>query len=272
MRSGRPLACLAAVQLLLGGCSGAPSTSDPTRPFAALPTPDAAGPQEVWVFDPNQQTKTSIWYLEVGGEPLTVTLTTDAAASHFSATATSDDGAMQRHRRGHLGRRHRRARFPARHRQHVAMGPRARGRGRDDGTRQLPRQRRHRARERRSVRRARHRLERLLLLARYRAAGLRPLRRRPLGAPPARPLDSGAIVGRFKVYADDATGVAAEEVEYDVDVQHWDGHALTFVRSSPSWTQTFVASVDGRTLAGSMSSSMSATPVWLGGTRVELLA
>jgi dienelactone hydrolase len=67
-------------------------------------------------------------------------------------------------------------------------------------------------------------------------------------------------------------GVAAEEPEYDVAVQQWDGRALRFTRTSSNWSQAFRGSVDGRTLIGTMlDSSDPTTSVPFSGTRAEVL-
>jgi hypothetical protein len=72
---------------------------------------------------------------------------------------------------------------------------------------------------------------------------------------------SGALLGRFKVYASTSTtdaegnvtrlGSQDEELEFDVDVLRWDGRTLVFLRRGQGWTQTFTATAQGRTLTGS---------------------
>jgi dienelactone hydrolase len=82
----------------------------------------------------------------------------------------------------------------------------------------------------------------------------------------------GMPFGRFKVYASESEGSAAEEVEYDVTVQTWDGKNLQFTRTNPSWVQNYSLTVNGRQLVGSMTQpgddSMTLTVT---GVREELL-
>jgi dienelactone hydrolase len=267
MRSGRPLAYLAT--MLLAGCVGSPGSS-PIRPLGSLPAPAPAGPQEVWATDGAQQTMISRWYVELAGEPLTLSLMADAAGMKVQGTITTDDGATDMidqvtwepatgvldfrrvstrgwqwvHARAVEGVLTGRASYSesddapppdvAAYATHI-IGWNDYYFSRDIVPRVFDVQV--------DGRQARLRLDR--------DAG-------------------GAIIGRFKVYADDASGIAAEEVEYDVDVQAWDGHELRFVRSSPSWTQSFSATVDGQTLLGSMQSSAVDGPVVFEGTRAEL--
>lgn len=82
---------------------------------------------------------------------------------------------------------------------------------------------------------------------------------------------SGVIVGRFKVYADDDVGDAAEEVEYDVEVQRWDGHLLHFTRSASFWTQTFTGIAEGRTVSGTMLQTNDPVAYGFSGARAALL-
>jgi dienelactone hydrolase len=271
MSSGRPLACLAAVATL-AGCVGSSPRSQPLRPLASLPAADPAGPQDLWQVDPAQQTMSSLWYLDVGGEPLTVALSAGLDGAHASGTVTGDDGSVAvadqvtwdaatgvldfrravdasswqwMHARAVEGVVTGRASYassePAPPTDVAAYGAHVVGWNDRYFARDI--------------------VPRVFDLT---VDGKRARLRLDRDA-------GGALVGRFKVYADDVSGIAAEEVEYDVDVQTWDGRNLTFVRSSPSWTQTFVATVDGRTLAGSMSSTMSDAPASVEGTRVELV-
>ena len=93
MRTGLPLACLATAALL-GACTGSPSgSSTPTRPLAAVPAPPEAGPQDVWAVDGEQQTMLSRWYVELAGEPMTLTLMADANGAHITGSVTTDSGA-----------------------------------------------------------------------------------------------------------------------------------------------------------------------------------
>ena len=270
MRTGQPLACLAAA-LVCNACVGGSSSSKPTRPLATLRAADPAGPQELWTANPDQQTMTSRWYLQIGGEPLAVTLTGQAGAP-LAGSAVGDDGSSSVidqvtwdaptgvldfrrviggatwqwvHARAVEGVVTGRASWvstddgpPA---DVAAYGAHVVGWNETYFSRDI--------------------VPRVFDLAvDGRSARLR--------------LDrdaSGAIAGRFKVYADDTDGVAAEEVEYDVTVSKWDGRELAFVRAAASWTQTFEATVDGRTLVGTMTSSSDATPIWFNGARAELL-
>ncbi|HEX9101509.1 MAG TPA: hypothetical protein VF997_04860, partial [Polyangia bacterium] len=244
----------------------------PNRPLGSLPTPAAAGPQELWTVGPDAQTLISRWYLALDGANVTLTLMSDLGGAHLSGTATSDDGATdavdqvmwdaatgvldfrRRMSAGYSQWVHARAvegvltgrvgygalgtAPPA---EVAAYGGHVVGWNDYYFSRDLVPRVFDLAVDGRS---ARLRLDR--------DAG-------------------GTIVGRFKVYADDATGVADEEAEYDVDVQAWDGRELRFVRSSPAWTQSFEATVDGRTLLGTMSSTSLVAPVPLDGQRAELL-
>src|SRR6185312_4149634 len=74
MLSGRPLACFLA---LAAGCG--PTSTGPRRPLASLPTPPAAGAQDVWATDPGAQTQSSRWFLTLAGEPVTLALDGDLA-------------------------------------------------------------------------------------------------------------------------------------------------------------------------------------------------
>jgi dienelactone hydrolase len=270
MSSDRPLACLTTV--LLAGCVGSPSGSGPIRPLAFLPTPAPAGPQELWATDPDQQTMVSRWYVELAGEPLTLTLMADASGGHLGGTVADDDGGIDPidlvtwepatgvldfrrvgtrgwqwvHARTIEGVLTGRASYSevdgapppkvGAYATHI-IGWNETYFSRDLVPRVFDLQV--------DGRQARLRLDRD---------------------------NGGALLGRFKVYADDMSGNGAEEVEYDVDVQQWDGHTLRFVRTSPAWTQSFSATVDGRTLLGTMQSSAAAGPVTFAGTRVELLS
>src|SRR4051812_22423006 len=92
MSSIRPLACLAAV--VVGGCVGAPNGGTADRPLPSLPAPAEAGPQELWEVDPADQTMTGRWFLELAGESITLTVTSDPGGAHLAGTATADDGSV----------------------------------------------------------------------------------------------------------------------------------------------------------------------------------
>jgi dienelactone hydrolase len=265
----RSLACFFAA--FAGGCVGSSPCSAPKRPLAFLPTPDAAGPQELWETDATQQTQSSRWYIELAGEPLTLALTADATGAHVTGTATGADGSVDTvdhavwdATTGVLDFR----RVGAGYWQWVharAVEGVLTGRASYSTTSPTP------------------------------PTAVADFGDHVIGwndyyfshdiVPRVFDLDvdgrsarlrldrdaSGTIVGRFKVYADDASGIDAEEVEYDVAVQAWDGHQLTFVRSSPAFTQRFDATVDGRILLGTMQSSETGAPVPLDGTRAELV-
>ncbi|MCU1277028.1 MAG: hypothetical protein JWM53_574 [bacterium] len=270
MRSGRPLAFLATAALL-GGCVGSTSGSDPIRPLGALPAPPPAGEQELWAVDPDQQTMLSRWYVELAGEPLTLTLMADAAGAHVQGTVTADDGAIDpvdqvtwEPATGVLDFR----RGGVRSWQWVharAVEGVLTGRASYSETDGAP-----------PAEVAAYATHIIGWNDYYFSRDLVP-RVFDLsvdGRQARLRLDrdaGGAIVGRFKVYADDASGIAAEEVEYDVDVQAWDGRELRFVRTSPSWTQSFSITVDGRSLLGTMQTSAADAPTMVEGTRVELL-
>jgi dienelactone hydrolase len=85
---------------------------------------------------------------------------------------------------------------------------------------------------------------------------------------------SGALVGRFKTYVSRTLGTNAEEVEYDVTMQAWDGNNLRFVRTDPAWEEVYSLVVSGRTLVGTMTNTSSDSPraVTVTGWRSELLS
>ena len=271
MTTARPLACLTTAALL-GGCLGSASPRPaPIRPLASLPSPSPAGPQELWAVDPGNQTMVSGWYAELAGEPVTLSLSADASGSHLQGTITADSGAVDLVDQvtwdaatGVLDFR----RVGARSWQWVharAVEGVLTGRVSDSEVDGAP-----------PADVAAFASHIIGWNEYYFSRDLVPriFDLHVDGRQARLRLDrdgSGAIIGRFKVYADDASGTAAEEVEYDVDVQAWDGHELRFVRSSPSWTQSFSATVDGRSLLGTMQSSAGGAPVMVDGTRVELL-
>ena len=269
MSYGQPLACLAAAAVT-AGCVG--SSSGPRRPLGSLPTPPAAGAQDLWITDPTEQTMSSRWFLDLAGDPVTVALTSDLTGANVTGSATGGDGdtevvdnvtwdattgvldlrrlvggvAQWVHGRavegvitGRIG--------------YSALG--------DEPPAALDAYNGHFVgwNERYFSEDIVPRVFDLEIDGRV--ARLR--------------LDrdaSGAIVGRFKVYADAEHGNADEEVEYDVDVQSWDGHNLAFTRSGQTFTQTFSATVDGSALLGTMTDDSGDDPEEFDGTRVELLA
>ena len=272
MSLGRSLACLFAAAAV-AGCVGSSSTSGPLRPLGSLPPPPEAGAQDLWMTDPTTQTMSSRWYLDLAGEPVTVSLTSDLAGAIVTGSAVAGNGetdvvdnvtwdattgvldfrrlvsgvAQWVHARavegvvtGRLGYSALGTAPPSAldaYNGHV-VGWNGYYFSQDIVPRVFDLEV--------DGRMARLRLDR--------DAG-------------------GAIVGRLKVYADEAYGNADEEVEYDLTVQTWDGVNLAFTRSAPSFTQTYSATVDGNSLLGTMTDDDAAGgPVEVDGTRVELLA
>ncbi|HEY1586993.1 MAG TPA: hypothetical protein VGH63_14965, partial [Polyangia bacterium] len=91
MSYGRPLACLVAATVA-AGCVGSSSSMGPMLPLGSLPTPPAAGAQDLWMTDPSQQTMSSRWFLDLAGEPVTVALTSDLTGANVSGSATGGAG------------------------------------------------------------------------------------------------------------------------------------------------------------------------------------
>lgn len=254
------------------GCLGpttAPDRKKPPLPIAALPPAPPAGEQLVWATDPTTNVMTSRWYLQLDGQDATLTLTRDGA--YYAGSITNSDGSTDTV-------------------DNVRWDP-------SSGVLELRRagagywQWLHaRAVEGVLVGRVSSRLDSgdppgdVSLLTQHVVGWSDAYFGRDIvprsydltvGGKHARlRLDrdgSGALFGRFKVFADDERGDLAEEVEYDVEVQKWDGKALTFVRRSPTWTQTFDAlASDGRALAGTMFSSFDGTTTPFVGKRAAL--
>lgn len=246
--------------------------SGPERPLSSLPPPDVAGPQELWDVGPDEQTLTSRWFLALDGAPVVLSLTAELDGDNASGTVTSDDGNVDvvdavtwEAATGVLDFRRRMAAgvaqwVHARAIEGVVTGRVGYGVLGDGPPADVTAYAGHVVgwNERYFSRDIVPRVFDLALAGQ--SARLR--------------LDrdgSGAIVGRLKVYADEATGIAAEQLESDVEVQAWDGSQLRFVRSTPSSIQTFEAVVDGRTLFGTVRAD-AAAPVQLDGVRAELLA
>jgi dienelactone hydrolase len=78
---------------------------------------------------------------------------------------------------------------------------------------------------------------------------------------------SASFIGRFKVYA----GPQDEENEYDLEVSHWDGTRLEFVRRNPNWVQQFTGVASGRTISGTFRMTGERDPFPWSGTRAEVL-
>jgi len=274
VRIVRALACLAGSALVAGCAGGSPSgTPAPERPLGALAAPEPAGPQEVWVVGDDAQTMTSRWFLALDGASVTLSLTSDLDGAHASGSAIGDDGAVDvidavtwEAATGVLDFRRRLAGgiaqwVHARTVEGVVTGRVGYGALDAAPPADVAAYAGHVVgwNERYFSRDVVPRVFDLAVAGK--SARLR--------------LDrdgSGTIVGRLKVYADEATGIDAEELESDVAVQGWDGATLRFSRALPSSTQSFEAMVDGRTLLGTMRDSASATMVPFDGVRTELLA
>jgi dienelactone hydrolase len=83
----------------------------------------------------------------------------------------------------------------------------------------------------------------------------------------------GSYTGRLKYYAKSSLvpPAAGEELEYDVDIPHWDGTNLRFVRRDPAWTETYTGRADGRGIAGTFTrTDWRGTFAW-SGNRAEVL-
>jgi dienelactone hydrolase len=85
------------------------------------------------------------------------------------------------------------------------------------------------------------------------------------------PTNPSQFIGRFKVYATVNGGANGEEPEYDLDVTHWDGRNLSFVRHDPNWKQTFTGVATGRTISGTFTQTGSSTTYVWSGTRSNVL-
>ncbi|HEY2743061.1 MAG TPA: hypothetical protein VGL86_00500, partial [Polyangia bacterium] len=272
MSYGRSLACLPIAAVIAAGCTGSAATAGPLRPLGSLPAPPAAGAQDLWATDPGQQTMTSRWYLDLAGEPVTVALTSDVAGAHISGSATGGDGETDvvdnvawdagtgvldfRRLDGGIAQW-----VHARAVEGVVTGRLGYSAVGDEPPASLDAYNGH------VVGWNDYYFSEDIVPRVFDVEVAGQLARLRLDRDAG-----GAIVGRFKVYADEEFGNADEEVEYDIDVQTWDGHTLAFSRSGPSFTQTFAATVDGDNLLGTMSASDSDGPSEMDGTRVELLA
>lgn len=86
------------------------------------------------------------------------------------------------------------------------------------------------------------------------------------------PNTPSGYAGRLKVYATVSGGAAGEEPEYDLEVGHWDGTHLTFVRRDPNWTQTFTGTAAGRTISGTFTQTGVGGSFAWNGTRAQVLS
>jgi dienelactone hydrolase len=85
--------------------------------------------------------------------------------------------------------------------------------------------------------------------------------------------DSSELVGRLKIFATD--GGLDEHLTEDVEIESWDGTALSFVRRSSPAQERFTGTAAGRTIAGTFVATARATrqnaSSW-NGRRIEVLS
>jgi dienelactone hydrolase len=79
------------------------------------------------------------------------------------------------------------------------------------------------------------------------------------------------FVGRLKVYST-GPGGEGEEPEYDLEVTHWDGRILSFVRYDPNWTQVYTGTASGRDISGTYTESETHEGGSWSGTRSVVLS
>jgi dienelactone hydrolase len=65
---------------------------------------------------------------------------------------------------------------------------------------------------------------------------------------------SEQFLGRLKVYSNGPDG-EGEESEYDLEVTHWDGRILSFIRHHPDGTEVYTGTASGRDISGTYTQS-----------------
>lgn len=81
----------------------------------------------------------------------------------------------------------------------------------------------------------------------------------------------GALVGRLKVYSTVSRGSAGEEVEDDLEVTHWDGKEVRFIRHLPGADQVYTGRALGRSIRGTFTVSGQPGAYDWSGERAEVL-
>ncbi len=259
----------------ISACSR-PATRQPDdlKPLGSLPAPPPAGTQELWAKDPNQQTQTSRWFLQIAGEAVTVELTADLAGKSYRGTAVNADNAVDGldsiswdATTGVLDFRRVGASYWEWVHGRVVEGVLT-GRASFSDNDGIP-----------PASLGAYAAHVVGWNERYFSGDLVPRTFDvSIGGRLARlRIDrdaAGNLLGRFKVYANADDGIGAEEIEYDVAVQTWDGQKLAFTRTSPDWTQQFSGTISGNALAGTMTQlqgGVVAAVVPFTATRTELL-
>ena len=85
------------------------------------------------------------------------------------------------------------------------------------------------------------------------------------------PDSSSGYAGRLKVYSDPLPGAAGEQLETDLEVTHWDGSRLTFVRHDRNPAEQFTGTATGRTISGTFTPAAAAAPSEWTGVRAQVL-
>ena len=85
--------------------------------------------------------------------------------------------------------------------------------------------------------------------------------------------ESGDVpfAGRLKVYSTVDGGARGEEAEHDIQITHWDGKDLRFIRRGTGWTQEYAGAVKGRQVEGTFRRVGSPEEIVWKGHRAEIL-
>src|SRR5262249_23969486 len=83
---------------------------------------------------------------------------------------------------------------------------------------------------------------------------------------------ASGYVGRLKVYSTVSGSAAGEDLEYDLEVTHWDGTRISFIRHDRNSNQGFTGTVTGRSIGGTLASTAEAGSSEWGGVRAQVLA
>jgi len=79
------------------------------------------------------------------------------------------------------------------------------------------------------------------------------------------------FAGRLKVYSTVSGAAAGEDLEYDLEVTHWDGTRITLVSHDRNPGQTYTGIVAGRTIAGTFAPAPEAGSSEWSGVRAQVL-
>jgi dienelactone hydrolase len=270
----RLLPTLLALAIAASGCGPAEQSTTITSPsqwLQNLPVAAAAGSQPVWT--PSGKKISSTWYLTIGNEPVTITISGNPGTSSYQGSAIGADGnsvaidnISWNSNTGTLGFRRSGVGFwqwiYARSVEGILVGRASTDPFTGDPPPDISALNDH------VIGWSSEYFSRDilpcafdLLIDQNTHARLR-LDRDSMGMP----------FGRLKVYASEAEGSAAEEVEYDVTVQAWDGQNLQLTRTNPSWVQNYSLTVSGRQLVGTMTQAGDdALTMTVTGVREELL-